>query len=131
MVPAPGCRQWWQIERLDRRDRILRQIANEHFPGVSRRRQAVEISKRAAHYEAGRWRQDRVWRSAPAISGDSLKNVLFHLLKCGEAPSPRTIERVLAARHELPAFGDALDLGSRAVEVTDALDEEAQLDFLA
>ena len=59
----------------------------------------------------------------PSLLREQIEALLFAVLKLGSAPSQRTVERVLAVRHELPTFGGASDLGSPAMEVTDALEQ--------
>ena len=131
LVPSPGRRPWWDLERRARRDAIIVEIRDRFFPGLANRRAGSLIAERVRRYETTSWRSDRLWRVPPPTYAGQIEALLFGVLKLGSAPSLRTIERVLAVRHELPAFGGASDLGSPAVEMTDALDEEAQLDFLA
>jgi hypothetical protein len=90
----------------------------------------VSDCRTVRRYETTAWRSDRLWRVPPPIYAGQIESFLFAVLKLGSAPSKRTIERVLAVRHELPAVGGASDLRSPAVEVTDDF-EEAKLDSLA
>jgi hypothetical protein len=114
----------------ERGDAIIVEIRNRFFRGLANRRAGSLIAERVRRYETTSWRSDRVWRVPPPIYAERIEALLFAVLKLGSAPSPRTIERALAVRHELPAFDGASDLRSPAVEVTDDF-EEAQLDFVA
>jgi hypothetical protein len=131
LVPSPGCRPWWDLERRARRDAIIVEIRDRFFPGLANRRAGSLIAERVRRYETTSWRSDRLWRVPPPTYARQIEALLFGVLKLGPSPSPRTIERVLAMRHELPPFGGASDLRSPAEEVTDALNKEAKLDSLA
>ena len=97
---AAGCRSWFTVEALDRRDRLLRLIASLYYAGRSCAQQADLIATALARYEAGAdWRKDRSFAAPPAAYRGTERELLFGILRCGSAPAARTIRRVLEAVH--------------------------------
>jgi hypothetical protein len=91
---AFGLGLWWQIERRQRRDELLREIAAQHFPALKARAAAEEITARIGRYQASTWRTDRGLMSPS--STDPLRILLHRLLKLDQAVGFSTVRRALA-----------------------------------
>jgi hypothetical protein len=86
-------RTWRSARRRRRRDRLHKQIAMEHFPGLSGRPRANAIDRAIVNYEAS-WPRDR--RSGNRRSG--LPGLLFDLLALGAPPLGAASIRALLAK---------------------------------
>jgi hypothetical protein len=74
-------------ERVARRDRILRQIALEHYPGVPLRRLADELSRDVRRYQRnGAWRFDR--RRPPKYPSGSFEARRFEAFQASDGRVP-------------------------------------------
>jgi len=96
LISEHGEPSWRQIERRDRRDRLIAALARDFFAAEQRLGDFLcPTSVRQLRYEASAWRRDRQLKRPPEHYRGRPKERLFLILKCGEAPGERTIRRVL------------------------------------
>jgi len=79
---------WWREEAIRRRDGMLRQLAQRHFPTASVSQQARQIYLLALRYAAAAWRFDRQRDEMPIGYAGTVKEELWSIFKTG-APMPR------------------------------------------
>lgn len=63
LKPGPGERSWRTISALQRRDDLIRQVAAEHYAGMTAREAGERIS-----IELGRFRNSHDWRRSRAAT---------------------------------------------------------------
>jgi hypothetical protein len=114
LVPRPGCRSWWRVERRDRRDILIREIADRFFPGLAKSHIASQIDQKLLRYQTTSWRFDRARRAPPAPYAGTIEAFLFAALN--QPISKRVIERALGACQELPAVNGERAVRSLAAE---------------
>jgi hypothetical protein len=123
LTPAPGQAAWWTIERRAKAGGKILEIDRLMFPEPCRpsmKSRADRIAGALGRYENGGWLREWTWPVPPA---DPLRRLLWQLLKLGEAPSARTIRRLLAEARSWPiatSFGGQLEFSPSS----DAVREE-------
>lgn len=95
---APGERPWWHAEACERRDALLRDLAERQFPALSARGAAEAIVTALTRYETTAWRRDRAYLSPP----EGLRGDLFRLLRLEAPLSEGTIRRALTGSRDIP-----------------------------
>jgi hypothetical protein len=96
MARARGQVAWWTQEQLDRRDELVRRMAAEFFPNLSRPQQAREIAKAGKLYASAGWRRDKGRAGVPPDQRGTLRELLF--LACATEHFPlgeRQLQEIL------------------------------------
>jgi hypothetical protein len=94
--------RWWATEALAQRDALVQQLAASFFTQEPSGVVASALARYAASIE---WRNARAYRSPP--TGTSERHRLcFQILKLGDAPSARTVRRILARSGHVAPHGD-------------------------
>jgi hypothetical protein len=94
--------RWWLTEALARRDELVRRLAAGFF---SHEPSAVVASALARYAASAEWRDARAYRSPPARTSERHR-LCFLILKLGDAPSDRTVRRILARSGHVPPPSD-------------------------
>ena len=108
-----GERPWWAVEAMQQRDELLRAIARQHFPSMSRRAAAAAIAHELNRYRESRWRVDRAYRQPPAQLLGSVRAELFRLLKLDVPLGVGTLRRALDSAREPLAHETGISVRQR------------------
>ena len=94
--PGPGGVTWFEEERRDQRDTLLRDMAMRHFPGQDPGPAAKEIMAAWRRYSRNRLASDRR-RGESSDQPGTLGADLFELSRVGGPPDGRQIRNIIAA----------------------------------
>ena len=90
LSPAPGGLPWFEIERLDRRDALLMEIATKHFADLSPARAAAALLKEWNQYDR-HTRRAELRRGYSTAADGSLRADVFRLAELGDVPAERRL----------------------------------------
>ena len=95
LLPAPGHAAWWTIETRKKRAALIVELDKSMFSGERPRQhpRALKIAQRLRRYQADIWPRER---GLPVPPADPVRRLMWGVLRLGDAPAWRTVERRLA-----------------------------------
>ncbi len=95
LTPAQGAAPWWEDERIDQRNAVMRVMADKHFPDLDPGPAAKAIMTAWERYSRVRKAIDLRRGDSEAGAG-TLEAALFSLAQFGGPPGHRSVRNIIA-----------------------------------
>lgn len=92
LAGEPRKPRWWTVERLARRDELIRALAARHWPGLKPTPQAAAFAQAMRRHESAYWTEAGRTRPLPP---PGLQADLFEIRSLGATPNRRQLQDIL------------------------------------